>query len=152
MIRVFAALLAVLLFTLAPARAAEEVKITADQFIVDDAKSTATFTGNVVVERSNLKVWAPSVVVDYGAEGPSSIRSFVATGGVRIKTSTQDARGDRAVYDPDAGTLKLSGNVMVTNATGTVGGPDLLINLVTNTSTFTGGGSRGRVSGVFTSQ
>lgn len=129
----------------------DPVQITADKFVVDDANHVATFTGNVVVKRINLTVWAPKVVVDYGEGGPSNIKSFIATGGVRIKTQDQDANGDRADYDPNAATLKLSGHVMVVNSTGTVGGPDLLIDLDTNTSTFTGGGSH-RVTGVFKPQ
>jgi lipopolysaccharide export system protein LptA len=133
------------------ALAADPVKITADQFVVDDVARIATFTGKVVVTRTDLTVWAPKVVVDYGEGGPSNIKSFVASGGVRIKTDDQDATGDYAIYDPKAETLKLTGNVMVINETSTVGGPDLLIDLTTNTSTFTGG-TGGRVTGVFTPQ
>lgn len=128
---------------------ADEVKITADQFVIDDVKQIATFTGKVVVLRKDMTVWAAKVVVDYGEGGPSNIKSFVATGNVRIKTNDQDATGDRAVFDPQAETLKLTGNVMVKNASSTVGGPDLLIDLNANTTTFTGG-SGGRVTGVFT--
>ncbi len=127
---------------------AEEVKITADQFVIDDVKQTATFTGKVVVLRKDMTVWAAKVVVDYGEGGPSNIKSFVATGNVRIKTADQDATGDRAIFNPGAETLKLTGNVMVVNASSTVGGPDLLIDLNANTTTFTGG-SGGRVTGVF---
>ena len=142
-----------LLMSFSPALAAapDPVKITSDKIVVDDATHSATFTGQVVVTRTSLTVWAPKVVVDYGEAGPSSIKSFVASGGVRIKTKDQDATGERADYDPKAQLLKLSGHVMVTNATGTVGSPDLLIDLKTNTSTFTGG-KNGRVSGVFTPQ
>ncbi len=129
---------------------ADPVKITADQFVIDDTAHVATFTGKVIVKRStSLTVWAPKVVVDYGDGGPSNIKSFVATGGVRIKTTDQDATGDKAVYDPDKQILRLTGNVMVTNSTGTVGGPELVVNLATNTSVFTGG-KGGRVTGVFT--
>lgn len=131
---------------------ADPVKITADQFVVDDASRVATFTGKVVVTRQALTVWAQKVVVDYGEGGPSSINSFVASGAVRIKTPDQDATGDRAVYDPRAGTLKLTGNVKVVNATGTVAGPDLLLDLRTNTTVFSGGGKGGRVTGIFTPQ
>jgi lipopolysaccharide export system protein LptA len=144
--------LALLLIALAgPAIAADPVKITADQFVVDDAAKAATFTGKVVVSRTNLTVWAPKVVVDYGNGGPSDIKSFVASGGVRIKTATQDATGDRAIYDPRAGTLRLTGNVMVVNASSTVAGPDLVIDLQAETTTFSGG-KGGRVTGVFTPQ
>ncbi len=134
-----------------PALAADPVKITADLFVVDDAAQVATFTGNVVVVRNDMTVWAPRVVVDYGDNGPSDIRSFVASGGVRIKTSQQDATGDRAIYDPRAETLKLTGNVRVVSATSTVAGPDLLLDLNAETTTFTGG-QGGRVTGIFTPQ
>jgi lipopolysaccharide export system protein LptA len=149
------ALSAALLLALAlPAGAAAEkdpVNITADQFVVDDTSRVATFTGGVVVKRKKLTVWAPKVVVEYGEAGPSSIKSFVASGGVRIKTDDQDATGDRAVYDPLAETLRITGNVMVINASSTVGSGDLVIDLNANTTVFTGGGN-GRVTGIFTPQ
>jgi lipopolysaccharide export system protein LptA len=128
----------------------DPVKITADQFVVDETAKIATFTGKVVVVRKDLTVWAPKVVVDYGEEGPSSIKSFVASGGVRIRTTDQDATGDYAIYDPQDETLRITGNVMVINATSTVGGPDLIIDLEANTTIFSGGEKGGRVTGVFT--
>lgn len=144
-------LLAALLFAsvlAAPVTAQEDdpVKITADQFVVDESSQVATFTGNVVVVRNDMTLRAPKVVVDYGDEGPSSIKSFVASGGVRIKTKDQDATGDRAIYDPSAETLRITGNVMVINASATVGSGDLIIDLNANTTVFSGG----RVTGVFT--
>lgn len=152
MMRLLPILIAALLALALPAGAQEEdpVKITADQFVVDDAASVATFTGKVVVKRNSLTVWAPKVVVEYGAAGPSSIKSFVASGGVRIKTDEQDATGDFAIYDPAAETLKITGNVMVINASSTVGGPDLVIDLRTNLTVFSGGTTGGRVTGIFT--
>ena len=75
----------------------------------------------------------------------------IASGGVRIKTDEQDATGDFAIYDPLAETLKITGHVMVVNETSTVGGPDLVIDLRTNKSVFSGGEKGGRVTGVFTS-
>jgi lipopolysaccharide export system protein LptA len=127
------------------------VKITADQFVVTESEQQATFTGNVVVTRGTMTVWAPKVVVDYGEGGPSNIESFVATGGVRIKTTDQTATGSRAEYSPKTQILRLSGNVTVTNASGTLNGPELVLNLATNVSTFSGNGG-GRVTGVFTPQ
>ena len=152
MMRLLPILIAALLALALPAGAQEEdpVKITADQFVVDDAASVATFTGKVVVKRNSLTVWAPKVVVEYGDAGPSSIKSFVASGGVRIKTDEQDATGDFAIYDPAAETLKITGNVMVINASSTVGGPDLVIDLRTNLTVFSGGTTGGRVTGMFT--
>ena len=146
--RTLGVLLLASLFVASPlgAQEADPVKITADQFVIDEAARIATFTGKVIVTRNDLTVWAPKVVVDYGDGGPSNIKSFVASGGVRIKTKSQDATGNRAIYDPGAETLRITGNVMVISASSTVGGPDLVIDLNANTTVFSGG----RVTGVFT--
>jgi lipopolysaccharide export system protein LptA len=146
-------LAAVLLTAPALAQEADPVNITADKFVMDEAQHIATFTGNVVVKRKKLDVFAPKVVVDYGEGGPSDIKSFVATGGVRIVTPDQDVKGDRAVYNPKTEELRVTGNVMVVNASSTVGSGDMIVDLKTNATTFTGGGKNGgRVTGVFTPQ
>ena len=153
MMRLALAFALVLLAVAAPAPAQEKdpVNITADKFVVDDVKRIATFTGQVVVKRKTLTVWAPKVVVEYGEAGPSSVKSFVASGGVRIKTPDRDATGDYAIYDPKAETLRITGNVMVVSEASTVGGPDLVIDLNSDTTVFQGS-SNGRVTGVFTTQ
>jgi lipopolysaccharide export system protein LptA len=127
------------------------VEITADQFTVAEATRKATFEGNVVVTRAAMTLWAPKVVVDYGAGGPSNIERFSASGGVRIKTPDQTATGNRAEYDPKTQILRIIGNVTITSASGTLSGPELVLDLVRNTSTFSGSGG-GRVTGVFTPQ
>ncbi len=141
--------LAALALLLAAAAPADPIRITSDQFVVDDSQHLATFTGTVVVTRATLTVWADKVVVTYGAAGPSSIESFTASGGVRIKTRDQTATGDQAVYDPKAQILHLTGHVMLQTGKGSVGSPDLLIDLRSSLTTFSSG-KGGRVSGVFT--
>jgi lipopolysaccharide export system protein LptA len=131
---------------------AQEVKVTADTFVVDEGSETATFTGNVLVTRETLTINANEVVVNYGKGGVQNITQMVATGNVRLKTPDQDATGDRAVYEPKSQILVLSGDVQVVNAAGTMRGPQLQINLATNTTTFSGGGGGGRVTGSFTPQ
>ncbi len=133
---------------MALAEAPNPVKITSDKFQVDDTAHLATFSGKVIVTRTDFTVWAPKVVVDYGDGGPSNIESFTATGGVRIKTSNQDATGDQAVYDPDTQMLHLFGHVMVISGSGTVGSPDLVVDMKSNTSVFTSK-KGGRVTGIF---
>ncbi len=134
----------------APAAAASnKVTVTADNFVVDEAKSTATFSGHVNVVHPKVKVFADSVVALYGAGGAADVKSFVATGHVRLVTPSQTATGERAVFDPKTQILTLTGNVVVNNATGEVRGPSLVVDLAKNTSVFAGGKS-GRVTGVFT--
>jgi len=133
----------------APALAQENpVKVTANTFTVNEAKSSATFSGNVVVVRDDLTVWADEVNVTYAAGGTSTIKSLTAVGHVRLKTSEQDATGDRATFNPTSQVLRLSGNVTVVNTSGTLKGPELTLNLAEGTTTFSSP-KGGRVTGVF---
>ena len=133
------------------ALAQQKVQITADTFTVTEADQEAVFTGHVVVNHPTVIVHADKVVATYGAGGTSDIKTFEATGNVELKTSDQDATGERAIFTPGDQLLRLTGNVVVTNSGGTVNSSELVVNLQTNVSTFTGGNS-GRVTGVFTSQ
>ena len=131
--------------------AQEKVNISADTFTVTEANQEAVFTGNVVVNHPTVVVHADKVVATYGTGGTADIKTFVASGNVRLTTSDQEATGDRAVFTPSDQLLRLTGNVMVVNSGGTVGAGELVVNLETKVSTFTNKGG-GRVTGVFTSQ
>lgn len=134
------------------AMAQSPVEITSDQTVMNDAAREVIFTGDVVVVHPNVTVWAPKVIATYGEGGTTDIKTFVATGGnVRLKTKDQDATGEHAVYTPADQLLRLTGNVRVVNASGTVNAAELVVNLATSVSTFTNSGG-GRVTGVFTSQ
>lgn len=143
-----ALLLAVALVASSPALAQSPVQVTSDEFVVDQQANEATFTGNVVITRPDLKVWAERVHVTFGAGGMNDIKTITATGRVRLKTDDQDATGDRATFTPDSQILHLTGNVTVINATGTLNGPSLVIDLANNVTTFSAKGG-GRVTGVF---
>ena len=135
-----------------PAAAQSPVEITSDQFVMNEEAREAVFTGNVIVVHPAVTVWAPKVVATYGAGGTTDIDTFIASGGnVRLKTKDQDATGDQAVYTPGDQLLRLTGNVVVNNASGMVNATELIVNLATSVSTFTSSGG-GRVTGVFTSQ
>ncbi|MDR3475409.1 MAG: LptA/OstA family protein [Devosia sp.] len=131
---------------------AGKITINGDSFTVDDTKHQATFSGHVVVTHTQLNLTADQVVAFYGAAGASSIKSFEATGHVKIVTKEQTATGDRAVFDPKTRLLHLTGNVVVDSASGEVKSSELLVDLNKNTSVFSGTKSGGRVTGVFTSQ
>ena len=88
-----------------------KITVTADNFVVDEAKSMATFSGSVYVVHPKVKVWADTVVALYGAGGASDIKSFTATGHVKLVTPSQTATGERAVFDPKTQILTLTGSV-----------------------------------------
>jgi lipopolysaccharide export system protein LptA len=123
--------------------------VTADEFVVNDGANEATFSGNVVVKQPGLTVWANKVVVYYGDGGPSDLKDFEAIGNVRIQQPDQTATGDRGRYNPATKILKLSGHVVVTNESGTVSGPELVIDIANGTSKFSSQSGSGRVTGIF---
>lgn len=129
---------------------APKVEITADNFVVDEANSEATFSGNVVVTQPDLELLARIVVVHYGPGGPTDMRDLEASGAVKITTPGQVATGDRGTYNPTAKIFHLTGKVTVTNASGTVQSGELLVDLNKGTSKFTATPGGGRVTGVFT--
>jgi len=130
----------------------EAVEITADKFVVNDGSNEAVFSGSVVVKQPGLTVWANKVIVHYGAGGPSDLKDFEAIGNVRIKQPEQSATSDRGIYDPNTKILKLKGHVIVTNDSGTVSGPELIIDIANGTSEFLSQSGGGRVTGVFVPQ
>lgn len=151
------AALAIVALLLAGATSAQDtltggqpVNVTADSLTIEESRKEATFTGNVIVTRPNLTVHAAKVVVIY-ASGIDDIQSFDATGNVRIETPGQVATGDRAVFNPQTQILRLTGNVMVQNASGTMGAAVMTVDLETNDTVFEAGQGQ-RVTGVFTPQ
>lgn len=149
--RLLPALLLAALALATPALAAGEIQITGDKFVVNESQHEATFTGKVFVKHPNLDLWADKVVIHYGEGGTTDVKTFEATGKVRIKSEEQDAVGDKAVYDPNTHILHLTGNVMVNSQASVLSSPELEVNLDTNVSTFTGS-KGGRVTGVFDSK
>ena len=134
-----------------PVFAQQKVEISADLFTVDETTNSAVFTGNVVVKHPTVTVWAPKVVATYGAAGTTDIKSFEASGDVKLETKDQTATGQKAVFSPADQLLRLTGNVIVHNTGSTVNADELVVNLETNVSTFTAS-KGGRVTGVFSSQ
>ncbi|SFV37848.1 lipopolysaccharide export system protein LptA [Devosia crocina] len=137
--------------TLLPAHGQQQVEISADLFTIEEEARQALFTGQVVVKHPSVTVWASKVIASYGEGGTSDIRSFEATGTVKLETRDQTATGERAVFTPADQMLRLTGNVEVVNSGGTVRANELVVDMASGVSTFTAA-SGGRVTGVFTSQ
>ena len=132
------------------AQVTQTTEISADRFVVRDSERKSEFIGNVVITQPGLKVWADKVVVNYGEGGTSDVKTFVATGNVKIQSEGQIATGQRATYRPSTRILHLTGNVVVISDGGTVHSEELFVNLATNITEFSSGGSGERVTGLFT--
>jgi lipopolysaccharide export system protein LptA len=127
----------------------EPVQIEAASLEVHDKSKTATFTGNVQVVQGDTTMKCQSLVVFYGHEvgiaqndpkpaaaapgpkGAQDIRKIEAHGGVTVVTKDQNATGDDAIYDLQSKTIKLTGNVVVSQGQNVIHGESVVVDTVT---------------------
>lgn len=113
------------------------VEITADNLSVDQATGSAVFQGNVVLGQGDLRLSAGRVQVIYnGTSG--DISRLSASGGVTFVTATEAAEASNAEYNLDAGTLTLSGDVLLTQGASAISSDTMSINLSTGAAQMNG--------------
>ena len=85
------------------------------------------------------KVAAPAAKTgaDPLAESSGKLQRVDAFGHVEVRTATEIAHSDRAVYIPDTEIARLGGNVHITRGENQLNGDDAVINLRTGVSTMT---------------
>ncbi len=120
------------------------VEVTSDNLRVENDKGSALFDGNVVVIQGPMRLAAGAVRVEYGADGEGDISRMVATGGITFANGDDAAEAREAVYNPDAGTLELTGDVILTQKGSAISGQRLVVDLGAGT-----GQMEGRVRTVF---
>ncbi len=119
------------------------VEISADNLSIDQDTGTATFEGNVMIGQGDLRLSASRVAVVYG-ESTGQIAQLNASGGVTFATATEAAEAQTAEYDIEKGTLKLVGEVLLTQGASAITAETMMINLVTGDANLSG-----RVTTVF---
>ena len=124
-----------------------------EKFEYHVAQGQLKATGKATVIRGNdtLQADVIAAVMKQGAGGKRVLESMEATGHVVIKTPTETARGDRAIYNAGTDKAELKGNVKIARGPNILEGDRAEVDLTTNTSRLFGnpaiGG--GRVRGVF---
>lgn len=135
------------------------VDVAADRIEVQDRADRAVFSGNVQVKQAGLTLNSARLTVAYDNGGSGvSIRRIDATGGVVVRTATETARGNIAIYDLPRRIITMVGGVQLSQSGSVVNGGRLVINLDTGRAVVDGaaGGapgtanSGGRVTGRFT--
>lgn len=122
---------------------AAPIDITAQKLEVNQATSQATFSGDVVVVQQDLTLTAPQVIANYTSGGTGSgIQTVTATGGVTITRNgangiTEKAVGTTAIYNPQGGSLVLTGAVTLTRGPSQLSGDKLVYNLQTGNAVVT---------------
>mgnify|MGYP000358347891 CR=1 FL=1 len=132
------------------------VDVEADRIEVQDRADRAVFSGNVIVRQADLSLTAARLTVAYArASGNVDIDRIDASGGVFIRSDTETARGDFAVYDLNRRIITVIGNVELNQGANRVRGGRLVIDLDSGRAIVDGRatgaqGGQSRVSGRFT--
>lgn len=126
------------------------VEVTADELVVERTRSLAIFRGEVEARQGSMILRADEVRVFYredGAQDGQAVRRIEAKGHVRVSSPTETASGDTAVYDLEAGTVVMEGNVVLTRGDNVVQGERLVVDLRARTAQVEA--TRGRVRALF---
>jgi lipopolysaccharide export system protein LptA len=117
------------------------VEITADEFRIDQADNSATFTGSVLVVQGDMRLSAGNLRVEYGAPGTEMARRMTrlhATEGVTLVNGPEAAEAQEAVYDIAAASVVMQGDVLITQGAGAISGETLNVDLSTGAGVMTG--------------
>lgn len=119
------------------------VEVSADSLTVSQTDGSALFEGNVIAVQGDLRLTAGAVQVRYAAGG-GGIETLTATGGVTLVSATDAAEAREAVYSVPAGSVVMTGDVLLTQGQSAISGQKLVLDLAAGT-----GRMEGRVQTVF---
>lgn len=133
------------------------IEIEADALEVEDAKQTATFSGNVRVVQGDMRMRSEKVIVHYDGSGQngSRISRISATGNVLISSPDQQtASGDWATYTVRSRQIEMGNSVVLRQGENIIRGSRLMVDLASGQARVTGGtggetGGTTRVRGLF---
>ena len=131
------------------------VDVTAERIEVHDRADRAIFVGDVHVTQGSLVLETERLTVAYQSAGGIQIERLDASGGVIVRSPSETARGNFAVYDLERKLITLVGDVRLARGGSQIAGSRLVIDLNTGRAVIDGGaagvGQRGgRVTGHFT--
>ena len=122
------------------------VEVVSDSLRIENETGVALFSGNVVVTQGQMRLSAGEIRVEYSGQQPGSgaISRMVASDGVTFASGGDAAEAREAVYSPEAGTLEMSGDVILTQGPSAISGQRLVVDLGAGTGVM-----EGRVRTVF---
>ena len=135
------------------------VDVAADRIEVQDRADRAILSGNVVVRQAALTLNAARLTIAYSNQGSLEIERLDASGGVTVRSPSETARGQFAIYDLNNRLITLLGGVTLTRGASEVRGGRLVLDLNTGRAVMDGGNAGrpaatqsqgGRVTGTFT--
>jgi lipopolysaccharide export system protein LptA len=107
----------------------QPVEVRSDSLQVDNTTGETTFSGNAVLGQGDMRLAAQTIKVVYAPGDNARIRRLEASGGVTLVTAQEAAEAASAVYDIDAGTVRMNGSVILTQGPNVLSGDRLTVNL-----------------------
>ncbi|WP_227427375.1 LptA/OstA family protein [Roseibaca sp. Y0-43] len=107
----------------------QPVEVRSDSLQVDNSTGETVFSGNAVLGQGDMRLAAQTIKVVYAPGDNARIRRLEASGGVTLVTAQEAAEAASAVYDIDAGTVRMSGSVILTQGPNVLSGDRLTVNL-----------------------
>lgn len=132
------------------------VDVAADRIEVQDRADRAVFSGNVQAKQGDMTLSAARLTVAYTRAGGIQIQRLDASGGVQLRSPSETARSQFAIYDLNSRIVTMIGGVVLTRGQSEVKGGRLVLDLDSGRAVMDGGGtaagtsrSGGRVTGTF---
>jgi lipopolysaccharide export system protein LptA len=131
------------------------VDFSADRIELQDRADRAMLSGNVDVRQGDMTLTADRMTIAYSSAGHTQVNRMDASGDVNLKSRTETARSQFAIYDLQKRLITMIGGVVLTRpGQGDTHGGRLVFNLNSGIATMDGGvvagGANGRVTGRFT--
>lgn len=135
------------------------VDVAADRIELQDRSDRAVMSGNVNVQQGSLNLTAQRLTVAYSSTAGTQIQRLDAAGGVTVRSPSETARAEFAIYDLNRRLITMLGGVVLTRGGSEVRGGRLVIDLTSGRATVDGnavgggagtGAQGGRVTGRFT--
>lgn len=111
------------------------IEITSNALEVHQSENLAIFSGDVVAGQGTLRLTSNQLDVYYtqqeGSQDPGTgdIRNMQAHGNVFISNGKETAQGEKAEYDVEAGTITMTGSVVLTQGQNVISGQRLVIHV-----------------------
>jgi lipopolysaccharide export system protein LptA len=134
------------------------VDVAADRIEVQDRADRAIFSGDVQVRQGSLQLDTARLTVAYANTGGIEIERLEASGGVTLRSPSETARSQFAIYDLDRRLVTMIGGVTLIRGQSRVQGGRLVLDLDSGRAVMDGGTpgapgtseTGGRVTGRFT--
>nr|WP_111298180.1 lipopolysaccharide transport periplasmic protein LptA [Paracoccus saliphilus] len=114
------------------------VEVAADNLTVNQTDGSALFKGNVVIGQGEMRLSADEVSVQYATGNQQRISALTATGNVTLVSGPDAAEAQQAVYDVEAGTVLLTGDVLLSQGQNVLSGDRMTVDLATGAAQVQG--------------